>query len=122
MSSAGEREGDRTYDQLIDRLVTTHPRLAKQLAAAQRTRTVRIALMSDGVRFRGLEALLSKLDQIAFAWERDSQLEPIAFLVRRAVADFETFRRSRLKWLLRRRVRLHARHHGDGVTAPGFLC
>ncbi len=87
MSSAGDQEGDRTYDQLIDRLAATHPRLARQLAKAQRTRTVRTALMSDGVRFRGLEELLSKLDHIAFAWERDSQLEPIAFLVRRAVAQ-----------------------------------
>jgi hypothetical protein len=90
VSSAGEREGDPTYDLLMDRLRATHPRLARQLVAAQRTRTVRAALLADGVRFLGLEELLSKLDQIAVAWGRDSKLGRIAFLVRRAVADFET--------------------------------
>jgi hypothetical protein len=46
--------------------------------------------MLDGVRFAGLEELLSKLDEIADACSADSNLEPLAFLVRRATADFET--------------------------------
>jgi hypothetical protein len=46
--------------------------------------------MRDGVRFAGLEELLLKLDEVADAWAADPQLEPIAFLVRRATADFET--------------------------------
>jgi hypothetical protein len=46
--------------------------------------------MLDGVRFAGLDQLLLALDRIASAWEEDVELGRCAFLVHRAVADFET--------------------------------
>jgi hypothetical protein len=76
--------------ELLDRLGTELPHLAQRLVVADAMRRERIVLMADGVRFRGLDELLSTLDRIEMAWAADPQLDRLCFLVARAMADFET--------------------------------
>jgi hypothetical protein len=83
-------EDTQPYAETLDRLRAAKPRLAARLIAAERMRGARAALMLDGVRFDGLEELLAKLDEIAAAWDSNAQLARVGFLVRRAIADFET--------------------------------
>jgi hypothetical protein len=78
------------YATVLEQLESNRPRLAAKLAAAEKMRAARTALMMDGVRFHGLDELLGRLDRAAEAWEKDAELRAVAFLVRRATADFET--------------------------------
>jgi hypothetical protein len=74
----------------LAQLAAKHPRLARQLLVAEQTRVNRTELLLDGARLHGLEELLAKLDEISASWKQDAQLRPIAFLVDRLGADFET--------------------------------
>src|SRR5262249_9179018 len=80
----------KSYERTLGRLVDSRPRLARSLDSAEQLRASRSDLMADGIRFKGLEELLIKLDHIEEAWRADPHLNRLAFLVRRAIADFET--------------------------------
>jgi hypothetical protein len=66
------------------------PRLTRGLALAEEIRARQAALHADGVRLAGLEEWMQALDRIQASWTADPQLLRVAFLVRRAIADFET--------------------------------
>jgi hypothetical protein len=79
-----------SYLSLLESLTSTCPRLARPLDTAERTRTARLALMGDGARLAGLNELLVRLDDVAAAWDDDPGLAKLAFLIRRAIGDYET--------------------------------
>jgi hypothetical protein len=55
--------------------------LSARHLAAEETRRERLRLLADGVRFAGLEELLTKLDTIQESWKEDPKLDRVAFLV-----------------------------------------
>jgi hypothetical protein len=79
-----------TFSNELRQLQEALPRIALRLADAERTRTQRLELMRNGVRFRGLDELLRALDRIHDAWREDAHLKRLSFLVRRATSDFES--------------------------------
>lgn len=66
------------------------PRLARALVIADELRERRLASYRGGSRFSGLETLLLTLDAMKEGFEGSKKLGPVAFLVGRSIADFET--------------------------------
>jgi hypothetical protein len=78
------------YSGLLATLAAARPRLARVLGKAEENRRKHLANLLNGARLKGLEALLLWLDEAAVAYEGNEDLRRIAFLIRRATADFET--------------------------------
>jgi hypothetical protein len=78
-----------SYEATLEELAARRPCLAAALRRAQQQRTHRAASLLHGARFKGLEALLRHLDELARAFEADPALSRLAFLVTRSAADFE---------------------------------
>jgi hypothetical protein len=66
------------------------PRLDAALERAARLRVQRIEFLASGARFRGLDELLSNLDELRLAFADDEALQQVTFLIDRGIADFET--------------------------------
>jgi uncharacterized membrane protein len=66
------------------------PRLTSTLARADALRRERIDRLRDGARFRGLDEVLTNLDELRSAFDDDVALRRLSFLIERCVADFET--------------------------------
>lgn len=78
-----------SYESVLSRLANDRPRLAA-LARAEKQRTQRTASLSTGARLKGVEELLQYLDDLVEAFRRSPKLSRLAFLLTRALADFET--------------------------------
>lgn len=77
-------------DTLVD-LAKARPRTARALVEADRRRRASLQLLASGARLRGFEELLLHLDALVDLFQHGPQdLQRIASLVDRAVADFET--------------------------------
>jgi hypothetical protein len=81
---------DPSYDSVLARLAGERPRLAAALLQPERQRARQAASLLTGARFKGLEELLRHLDDLGRAFEADSALSRLSFLVGRSAADFET--------------------------------
>jgi hypothetical protein len=81
---------DPSYDSGLTQLAGERSRLAAALLQSERHRARHTAALLAGARFKGLEELLRHLDDLARAFEADSGLSRLSFLVARSTADFET--------------------------------
>jgi hypothetical protein len=90
MGMRGTPDERRTYSDLLEALASTHPLLAASLRRAEATRRDRLEQYFSGVRLRGIEELLLHLDTVEPLVHGHNDLGRIAFLIRRARADFET--------------------------------
>lgn len=79
-----------SYGSSLSRLAKDHQRLALALAAAEIRRASLISRLASDTRIKGIDELLTKLDEISTAFERDSRLAKLSFLIVRVTADFET--------------------------------
>ncbi len=66
------------------------PRFSAALARANALRAQRIDQLWGGARFRGLDELLSNLDELRGLFDDDIALRRLTFLIDRCIADFET--------------------------------
>jgi len=79
-----------SYEATLAELAAKRPYLAAALQRAQQQRAHQAASLLHGARFKGLDALLCRVDDLARAFEADPTLSRLAFLVTRSAADFET--------------------------------
>lgn len=79
-----------SYESALALLADEQPRLASALQQAEKQRARHTAVLMNGARFKGLEELLSHLDDVTEAFGENVRLRRIAFLVSRSIADFET--------------------------------
>jgi len=79
-----------SYGSSLSRLAEDHERLALVLAAAEIRRASAIFTLASDARIKGIDELLTKLDKISTAFEGDSRLAKLSFLIVRVTADFET--------------------------------
>ncbi|MFE9813287.1 hypothetical protein [Streptomyces sp. NPDC005548] len=75
---------------MLTQLAGERPRLAAALLQSERQRARHTASLLTGARFKGLDELLRHLDDLVRAFEADSELSRLSFLVARSAADFET--------------------------------
>lgn len=84
------RDRGRTYEDVLAELAKRYPRLHAPLGAANKSRAATLESLLGGARLRGLDELLRHLETVAEAFEGGGDpLDRIAFLVRRALSDFE---------------------------------
>lgn len=81
---------DLSYASVLTQLGGDHPRLAATLLQSERQRARHTASLLTGARFKGLDELLRRLDELGRAFEADSELSRLSFLLGRSTADFET--------------------------------
>jgi hypothetical protein len=79
----------KTYEQVLGELGAKRPRLGAALARAHANRTKALTRLQEGARLGGIEQLLSHLDAVAAQYEALAPLKRVAFLVQRAIEDFE---------------------------------
>lgn len=79
-----------TYNALLDELVKSRPRLARRLKKAEELRAKRLRGYLLGKRLEGLEQLSEYLEKLTEVYRSSEHLAPIAFLVERVRADFDT--------------------------------
>src|SRR6266498_3914098 len=79
-----------SYEATLAELAAERPRLAAALQRAQQQRAHQAASLLHGARFKGLDELLRRLDELARGFEADPMLSRLAFLVTRSAADVET--------------------------------
>jgi hypothetical protein len=79
-----------SYGSSLSRLAEDHERLATVLATAEIRRASAIFTLASDARIKGIDELLAKLDKISTAFEADSRLAKLSFLIVRVTADFET--------------------------------
>lgn len=80
---------DSVYRAALQSFTVTHPRVGAVLLAAEETRAERLTLMAGGQRLKGLEEFVTRLETVVSAWNEDESLGRLAFMVKRAQADFE---------------------------------
>ncbi len=73
----------------LQALSDSRPRLAQAIRRAQQNRDRNLRALFGGARFAGLDELLSHLDVVHGAFKQLPALSPIAFLIERAIADWE---------------------------------
>lgn len=78
------------YDVSLAKLAATRPRVARMLQKAEQLRASRLHAYLPGMRLAGLEQLLNYLEAMRDVYQGNDELARIAFLITRAVADFET--------------------------------
>jgi len=81
---------DPSYEAVLAQLAGERPRLATALRQAQQQRGRQAAALLPGARFKGLDELPRHLDDLTRAFEADSLLDRLSFLIARSTADFET--------------------------------
>lgn len=78
------------YAKALDELASSRPRVARALFEAERLRVERLRLYLPGQRLAGLEELFVYLEAVREAYTAEDGLSKLAFLITRAIADFET--------------------------------
>ena len=81
---------DRSYGAILTLLASKHPRVAVTLQAAEARRVKLTSALLDRALLKGIDELLTRLDDLAQAFAADPALAKLAFLIRRGTADFET--------------------------------
>ena len=81
---------DRSYGAILTLLASKHPRVAVTLQAAEARRVKLASVLLDRALLKGIDELLTRLDDLAQAFAADPALAKLAFLIRRGTADFET--------------------------------
>ncbi len=69
---------------------TTLPNIYESLRLAESNRAERLKHWKQGIRFNGIEELISHLSELTAVYRRNRKLRRIAFLVERARGDFIT--------------------------------
>jgi hypothetical protein len=78
------------YASILKHLVVDSKRLGSVLEEAEIRRAAALSRLTDDVRLKGANDLLGQLDHIATAFATEPRLRKLTFLIRRAIADFET--------------------------------
>lgn len=90
LRKVARKQKKRSYSILLKELRKSHPELHAALDHAHRNRETRLSSYQNGIRLKGIEELLVHLRKLHDAFERSNDLRPIAFLLFRAYADFQT--------------------------------
>lgn len=80
---------DAVYLDMVDEVSLVAPSLAYALDKAEEQRRRRLTRLLGGVRVKGLEEFLSRLKSMEKPWKDTPGTDKIAFLVTRAIYDFE---------------------------------
>ncbi|MGW2081176.1 hypothetical protein ACWCOW_30300 [Streptomyces sp. NPDC001939] len=79
-----------SYISRLKDMATDAPRVALILAAAHARREKNLTRLAGDIRFAGIDELLARTQTVIKAFEENSELSKISFMVRRARDDFAT--------------------------------
>lgn len=80
----------RSYSSVVTALMKSHPKLARHLRVAEELRRNRLKRYANGLRLRGLEELLTHLEELELNFQKHKTLRLTSFLLLRAREAFVT--------------------------------
>ncbi len=80
----------RSYSSVVTALMKSHPKLARHLRVAEELRRSRLKRYANGLRLRGLEELLTHLEELELNFQKHKTLRLTSFLLFRAREAFVT--------------------------------